>query len=86
MAAFIDASPKGTFYFDASYRPTPLKYGFYGLKNVGNADRANNIMNTIIFKNLLRILNLGKQAIIFVHKRADTFSTANEMIELLTKK
>ena len=42
MQLFIlgkNSDDKGTFYFDASYRPTPLKCGFYGLKNNGNAAR-----------------------------------------------
>lgn len=86
VASFIGAGPEGTFYFDASFRPTPLKCGFYGIKNLGNADRANKIMNEIIFSNLKRILKMGKQVIIFVHKRAETFNTAKELIEILQKK
>jgi replicative superfamily II helicase len=60
VARFIEAGKDGTFYFDASYRPTPLKCGFYGIKNLGNADRANNLMNDVIFHNLVRVLKMGK--------------------------
>lgn len=83
VAKFIGADGPGTFYFDSSYRPTPLKCGFYGIKNYGNADRANKIMNAIIFDNLRRILRMGKQVIIFVHRRAETVSAAEELIEML---
>ena len=37
VSRFIGAEGPGTFYFDSSYRPTPLKCGFYGIKNLGNA-------------------------------------------------
>lgn len=63
-----------------------MKCGFYGIKNLGNAARANNIMNDIIYANLKRILRMGKQVIIFVHKRAETHNTAKELIELLKKR
>jgi len=43
-------------------------------------------MNDIIYKNLKRVLELGKQAIIFVHKRADTIGTAKELIELVRQR
>jgi activating signal cointegrator complex subunit 3 len=83
LAKFIGADGQGTFYFDSSYRPTPLKCGFYGIKNLGNADRANKIMNDIIYHELIRILKLGKQVIIFVHRRAETVSAAEELIDLI---
>jgi pre-mRNA-splicing helicase BRR2 len=56
VASFIEAGDKGTFYFDASFRPTPLKCGFYGIKTIGNSERGNNAMNEIIMENLKRIL------------------------------
>jgi replicative superfamily II helicase len=86
VAAFIGADDKGTFYFDASYRPTPLRCGFYGIKNLGNTDRANKIMNEILYNNLKRCLKMNKQVIIFCHKRAETFNTAKELIEIINKK
>jgi replicative superfamily II helicase len=50
---------------------------------MGNAQRGNNIMNEIIFDNLVRVLGMGKQIIIFVHQRAATYNTATELIEIL---
>ena len=43
-------------------------------------------MNDIIYSDLKRILKMGKQVIIFVHKRAETVSTAKEMIDILQKR
>ena len=60
VAEFIGADEQGTFYFDGSYRPTPLKCGFYGVKEASNAKRANNIMNDIIYTNIKRMLQMGK--------------------------
>jgi len=86
VAEFIGADKEGTIYFDSSYRPTPLKCGFYGIKETSNTKRANNIMNDIIFTNLKRMLRMGKQCIIFAHKRAETYSTALEMIDIIKEK
>ena len=60
VAEFINADHHGTFHFDSSYRPTPLKCSFYGIKELGSAARGNNIMNEVIFDNLVRILEMGK--------------------------
>jgi replicative superfamily II helicase len=86
VARFIGAEGQGTFFFDSSYRPTPLKCGFYGIKNLGNTDRANKVMNGIIYDDLKRILRMGKQVIIFVHRRAETVSVAEELIDILKSK
>lgn len=86
VAEFIGADSKGTFYFDGSYRPTPLKCSFYGVKEITNAARANNIMNDIIYENLKRMLSMGKQVIIFAHKRGDTYTTAMELIDMIKDK
>ena len=36
VAKFMMAEERATFFFDNSYRPTPLQYEFYGLKNTNN--------------------------------------------------
>jgi replicative superfamily II helicase len=58
VAEFIGADSQSTFYFDGSYRPTPLKCGFYGIKETTNPKRANNVMNDIIYQNLKRVLKM----------------------------
>lgn len=60
VAEFIGADEQGTFYFDGSYRPTPLKCGFYGVRECANPRRLNNIMNDIIYENVIRMLKMGK--------------------------
>ena len=86
VAEFIGADEKGTFFFDGTYRPTPLKCGFYGVKETSNAKRANNMMNEIIYSNLKRMISMGKQVIIFAHKRAETYTTALEIVEMLKER
>ena len=86
VAAFIGADEQGTFYFDGSYRPTPLKCGFYGMAECANPRRLNNIMNDVIYDNVVRMLKMGKQVIIFAHKRAETYTTAIEIMEMLKTK
>ena len=88
VAEFIGANTKSTIYFDGSYRPTPLKCGFYGIKETTNQKRANNMMNDIIYTNVKRILRMegNKQVIIFAHKRSETYTTALELIELLKER
>jgi hypothetical protein len=58
VAHFIGADESSTFAFDSSYRPTPLQCGFYGIKESGNAMRDNNLMNEIVFENLIRVLSI----------------------------
>ena len=43
-------------------------------------------MNDIIYDNLRRILRMGKQVIIFVHRRAETVSAAEELIDIIKTK
>ena len=40
-------------------------------------------MNDIIYENVVRMLKMGKQVIIFAHKRGETYTTALELIEFL---
>lgn len=43
-------------------------------------------MNDIIYTNVKRMLKMGKQVIIFAHKRAETYTTALELIEIIKEK
>jgi len=43
-------------------------------------------MNDIIYSNLKRMLRMGKQAIIFAHKRAETYTTALELIDIIKER
>ena len=83
VADFIHASEDSTFYFDPSYRPTPLRCRFYGVKDYGSMRRAENVMNDIAYLNIVRCLKKGKQVLVFVHKRNATHTTAQDLIEIL---
>jgi activating signal cointegrator complex subunit 3 len=83
VADFIHAPEESTYYFDPSYRPTPLRCRFYGVKDYGSIKRAENVMNEITYQNVVRCLKMGKQVLVFVHKRNATVSTANDLIEIL---
>lgn len=83
VADFIHAPEDSTFYFDPSYRPTPLRCRFYGVKDFGSIKRAENIMNEITYQNIIRCLKMGKQVLVFVHKRNATVDTAKDLIEIL---
>jgi replicative superfamily II helicase len=83
VADFIQAPEESTFYFDPSYRPTPLRCRFYGVKDYGSIKRCENIMNEITFMNIVRCLKMGKQVLVFVHKRNDTFKTAKDLLKIL---
>ena len=43
-------------------------------------------MNDIIYDNIKRMITMGKQVIIFSHKRAETYTTSLELIELLKER
>ena len=83
VADFIQAPEDSTFFFDPSYRPTPLRCRFYGVKDYGSIKRTENIMNDIAYQNIVRCLKMGKQVLVFVHKRNATVKTAEELIEIL---
>lgn len=83
VADFIQAPEDSTFFFDASYRPTPLRCRFYGVKDYGSIKRTENIMNEITYQNIVRCLKMGKQVLVFVHKRNATVSTAKDLIDIL---
>ena len=83
VADFIQAPEDSTFYFDPSYRPTPLRCRFYGVKDYGSIKRCENVMNEITYANIVRCLKMGKQVLVFVHKRNATYNTAKDLIKIL---
>ena len=40
-------------------------------------------MNEITYMNIIRCLKMGKQVLVFVHKRNSTVTTAKDLIEIL---
>ena len=82
VANFLKAE-SGTFFFDGSFRPTPLAYEFYGIKAQGNQMREKNIANFYCYNKVKEVLKKGKQVLVFVHSRAETVNLGNELIEFL---
>lgn len=81
VAEFLQVSPSGLFYFDASYRPCPLNQQFIGITETKGFRQVQEI-NSACYDKVLE--NCGKyQMIIFVHSRKDTFKTADYLIEKL---
>ena len=75
VAKFLHVDPdKGLFYFDASYRPCPLKQEFIGVTEK-KAIKRYQVTNEICYEKVLE--HAGKdQIIIFVHSRKETAKTA----------
>ncbi|GAA5834693.1 hypothetical protein JCM9279_007084 [Rhodotorula babjevae] len=75
VARFLHVDPdRGLFYFDASYRPCPLKQEFIGVTEK-KAIKRYQVTNEICYEKVLE--HAGKdQIIIFVHSRKETAKTA----------
>ena len=75
VARFLRVNPdKGLFYFDASYRPCPLKQEFIGVTEKKAIKRLQ-AMNDVCYDKVLE--HAGKdQVIVFVHSRKETAKTA----------
>ncbi|RLV91932.1 Pre-mRNA-splicing helicase BRR2 [Spathaspora sp. JA1] len=84
VAKFIQVPPEGLFYFDASYRPCPLKQEFIGIKE-RSAIKKLNAMNEACLDKTVENLDSGHQLIIFVHSRRETFTTAKYLSEKITR-
>lgn len=80
VANFMMADAGSTFFFDESYRPTPLQYEFYGLKNMNNQQRERQLLTDITFNIARRAVFADKQVLVFVHTRNETIKTSEELI------
>lgn len=83
VAEFLHVSPepgKGLFFCDDSFRPVPLTQRFLGV-TVGNKARAVEKMYELAFDRSVEELLAGKQAMVFVHSRKDTMTTAMKLLE-----
>ncbi len=85
VANFMMADKGATFFFDESYRPTPLTYEFYGLKNVNNQSRERQLLTDITFNIARKAIHADKQVLVFVHTRNETIKTSEELIEKMQK-
>lgn len=88
VAAFLRVKEDvGLFHFDASYRPVPLSQTFIGVKAGGSgsgyaaAQKRNAAMTAVCWDKVVDSLHRGHQAMVFVHSRKETVTTARDLLE-----
>lgn len=83
VASFLQVDPKkGLFFFDASYRPIPLKMQFVGVTEKRAIARYQT-MNEVCYEKVAE--GAGKfQVLVFVHSRKETAKTAKFLMEKAT--
>ena len=74
----------GLFVFDARFRPVPLRQQFIGVSEP-NFMKKKKTMLEICYEKAVNALKNGKQVMVFVHSRKDTFNTCEQLIELAAK-
>ena len=81
VATFLGVPPQGLFVFDARYRPVPLTQKFVGVSE-NNPQKRLTLMTQLAYDECISAVRRGKQAMVFVHSRADTGRTARALAEL----
>jgi len=81
VASFLNVDEKENFYFDASYRATPLEMKFLGIEDSKlKRDAYLEVENQILFNQIVKYLDMEKQVLVFVHSRNDTINIAKDII------
>ncbi len=87
VASFLRVDPaRGLFHFDSGHRPVPLSQTFIGISaggtsNSGESRRKREMKVTeLTWEKVKDSLQRGHQAMVFVHSRKQTASTARELI------
>lgn len=83
VAEFLHVNPepgKGLFFCDDSFRPVPLTQRFLGV-TLMNKLKSVEKMYELAFDRCVEELQNGKQAMVFVHSRKDTMTTATKLLE-----
>lgn len=76
VAAFLRVNPEtGLHYFDASYRPVPLKQTYVGITEK-KAIKRMMLLNEICYEKTIKRAGKGHQVLIFSHSRKETARTA----------
>ncbi|GAA96884.1 uncharacterized protein L969DRAFT_17737 [Mixia osmundae IAM 14324] len=79
VARFLRVNPnKGLFYFDATYRPCPLRQQFVGVTEK-RAIMRYQVMNEVCYEKVLEQAQAGNQTLVFVHSRKETAKTAKAL-------
>lgn len=83
VAEFLKVNPqKGLFFFDNSFRPCPLEQIFLGCEGKRGTQKAMASITASAFDKLVEQLRLGRQVMVFVTSRAETYKTAMEFSKL----
>jgi activating signal cointegrator complex subunit 3 len=80
VADFLGVPREGRFIFGPSYRPVPLTQRFIGVSETNPGKRAA-AMGDIAYREVVAAIRRGKQAMVFVHSRADTGRTARALAD-----
>jgi len=81
VAEFLCVRESGLHYFGAAYRPVPLQQQFVGMRARNTVQRLKDT-NQTCFDRVCKSLREGNQAMIFVHSRKETVSTAEMLLEM----
>jgi replicative superfamily II helicase len=78
VAVFLGVDKaKGLFYFNASFRPVPLKQTFCGILRSKAATRTVSTINEVTHGYAMGFARQQQQVLVFVHGRKDTIATAD---------
>lgn len=83
VASFLNVNHNtGLFYFDSSYRATPLEMKFLGAIERKTIDENKELENELAFEEIVKYLDMKKQVLVFVHSRFETTNFAKKFILL----
>ncbi|ELP91076.1 activating signal cointegrator 1 complex subunit 3, helc1, putative, partial [Entamoeba invadens IP1] len=89
VGEFIRAKKENIFYFDMSYRAVPMSTKFIVLPENEKDDRGNRFIShatDVAFDEAEIVVKRGKQVIVFVHTRRETYLTAQRFIKKIREK
>ncbi|OQR70900.1 activating signal cointegrator 1 complex subunit 3-like [Tropilaelaps mercedesae] len=82
VAKFLGVNTaRGLFYFDYRFRPVPLGQTFVGIKGRQKTEQVQQL-NDVAYEKALEVVRAGKQVMVFVHSRNNTFRSAEAMRDL----
>eukprot|EP00181_Compsopogon_caeruleus_P000342 CAMPEP_0184689050 /NCGR_PEP_ID=MMETSP0312-20130426/30434_1 /TAXON_ID=31354 /ORGANISM="Compsopogon coeruleus, Strain SAG 36.94" /LENGTH=2036 /DNA_ID=CAMNT_0027146347 /DNA_START=395 /DNA_END=6502 /DNA_ORIENTATION=- len=85
VAAFLRANESsGLFHFDQSFRPVPLSQRFIGVTEK-DSKKKDALFTRICYDKVAHSIREGHQAMVFVHTRKGTVSTARDLLDLSTE-
>lgn len=81
VASFLNVNHStGLYFFDHTYRATPLEMKFKGLIDKRNDRDNKENENAVAWEEIVEYLDKGKQVLVFVHSRNETIGFAKDFI------